>query len=500
MAKLIKIRTYTTKRTGEAADVARGYLSILENNKDIPFEVKRVFYIYGSNHVERGGHRHIKTRQALICTSGSYSIYTNNGVKKETYVLSSPDDCLLLEPADWHTMVGLDETSVLLVLSSELYNLQDYIDDEYPDFIEYENLYKVNKEFMNDYKAKFDEVLNSGYFVLGNNVKNFEQEFQNYLQSGKCLGVANGLDALTLSLLALKNLDMPADSEVIVPSNTYIATILAILNAGLKPVLVEPDITTYNIDPTKIAEKITKKTKAIMPVHLYGKSCDMTPILKIANDNGLVVIEDCAQSHGAMYKGVKTGTFGDFGAFSFYPTKNLGALGDAGAVIFKNYMYYDKVMALRNYGSFKKYYNDYVGINSRLDEVQAGFLSVKLKSLDKINAHKRKLADIYNKNLSDKFIKPIVDDDYFDVYHIYAIRHERRDELKKYLLDNGIKTDIHYPLPPHKQKAMQGILTGDYPIAEKIHETILSLPISYSNTEAEIYKVVEVMNKFEALA
>ena len=157
-------------------------------------------------------------------------------------------------------------------------------------------------------------------------------------------------------------------------------------------------------------------------------------------------------------------------------------------------------MALRNYGSFKKYYNDYVGINSRLDEVQAGFLSVKLKSLDKINAHKRKLADIYNKNLSDKFIKPIVDDDYFDVYHIYAIRHERRDELKKYLLDNGIKTDIHYPLPPHKQKAMQGILTGDYPIAEKIHETILSLPISYSNTEAEIYKVVEVMNKFEALA
>ena len=259
--------------------------------------------------------------------------------------------------------------------------------------------------------------------------------------------------------------------------------------------LVEPDIHTYNIDPLKIEEKITKNTKAIMVVHLYGKACDMEPIMQIAGKYKLPVIEDCAQAHGAMYKGQKVGTFG-IGAFSFYPTKNLGALGDAGAITTNDQEKKDLFMALRNYGSKIKYQNDYIGYNSRLDEIQAGLLSVKLKYLDKINRHKRDLAAIYLKELKDDFIKPSVSSDYFDVYHIFNIRHPKRDELKEYLLKNDIKTDIHYPIPPNKQKAMEGIIIGEYPISEEIHRTTLSLPISFGHTEDDIYKVVETINKF----
>jgi dTDP-4-amino-4,6-dideoxygalactose transaminase len=360
--------------------------------------------------------------------------------------------------------------------------------------IEYENLRKSNESFFKEYKDSFNKTLESGWFILGENVKTFEKDFAKYCDSKYCTGVANGLDALIISL---KCLDLKKDDEVIVPSNTYIATILSILNCGLKPVLVEPDIKTYNIDPKKIEERISNKTKAVMIVHLYGKACDMDPILDICNENNLFLIEDCAQSHGAMYKKIKTGTFGIMGAYSFYPTKNLGALGDAGAIITNNEVIKDKIQMYRNYGSSKKYYNDIIGINSRLDEIQAGFLSVKLKSLDSINNHKRKLAQIYNDNLKKDFIKPIVHNDYYDVYHIFNIRHQKRDNLKEYLMKNNIKTDIHYPLSPHKQKAMAGILDKeDFPISEEIHKTTLSLPISYFHAEDDIYQVIEVMNKF----
>jgi dTDP-4-amino-4,6-dideoxygalactose transaminase len=359
--------------------------------------------------------------------------------------------------------------------------------------IEYENLYRSNKIFMEEYKSSFEGSLNSGWFILGKNVENFEKEFCNYHNTKYCLGVASGLDAL---LLSLKTFDFEKGSEIIVPSNTYIATILSILHAGLKPVLVEPDITTYNIDPKKIEENISNKTKAIMIVHLYGKSCAMDEILGICKKHKLKLIEDCAQSHGAKFKDKLTGTFGEFGAFSFYPTKNLGALGDAGAVITNDDFLSKQIKRLRNYGSDIKYYNELVGYNSRLDEVQAGFLSIKLKNLDKINEHKRNLAKIYLENLKNDFILPIVDKDYFDVYHIFNVRHQKRDELKQYLLKNEIKTDIHYPVPPHKQNAMKNIIEGNYPISEEIHSTTLSLPCSFGHTEDEIYKVVEVMNKF----
>ncbi len=360
--------------------------------------------------------------------------------------------------------------------------------------IEYENLGKLNHPFFEAYKSAFAEVLESGWYILGNKVKQFETEFARLCQSNYCVGVANGLDALNLSLRAC---NFEKGSEVLVPSNTYIATILAIVENGLKPVLVEPDINTYNINPDLIEQAITPRTKAIMVVHLYGKVCNMDPILLIAKKNNLLLIEDCAQSHGAKYKNKVSGSFGDYAAHSFYPTKNLGALGDAGAVTSSNETNANKINVLRNYGSEKKYYNEVIGVNSRLDEMQAALLLVKIAHLEKITAHKRLLASLYLKGISNKYILPQVHPDYFDVYHIFCIRHERRDELKNYLLKHDIKTEIHYPVAPNKQKAMKGILDNQVtPIAEEIHQTTLSLPISYFHSSDDIYKVIEVLNSF----
>ncbi|MFM7023848.1 MAG: DegT/DnrJ/EryC1/StrS family aminotransferase [Flavobacteriales bacterium] len=360
--------------------------------------------------------------------------------------------------------------------------------------IAYENLGKLNAPFFEEYTRSFNKVLNSGWYILGNSVKNFEEEFAAFNKAKYCVGLASGLDAITLSLAAF---NFEKGSEVIVPSNTYIATILSVMQNNLQPVLVEPDLTTYNIDPLKIEAAITKKTKAIVVVHLYGKACDMDPIIALCKKYDLRLIEDCAQSHGATYKNKHTGTFGEFGAFSFYPTKNLGALGDAGAALCNDEALAKIIRRLRNYGSDVKYYNEVVGYNSRLDEMQAAFLSVKLKRLNDITNHKRKLASIYLNNLKSDFIKPQVHPDYFDVYHIFNIRHEKRDALKEYLLKNEIGTEIHYPVSPSRQKALQGQLQQyDFPISEKIHATTLSLPISFFHTEDDVNKVAEVMNRF----
>jgi dTDP-4-amino-4,6-dideoxygalactose transaminase len=360
--------------------------------------------------------------------------------------------------------------------------------------IEYENLAKLNAQFFDDYKRAFNNVLSSGWYILGNNVKTFEEKFSVFCESRYCIGVANGLDALALSL---RSFNFEKGSEIIVPSNTYIATILSIIQNNFQPVLVEPDIATYNIDPNKIEEKITKNTRAILVVHLYGKMCQMDQILLLAKKYNLRVIEDCAQAHGAKFKDRIAGNSSDAGAFSFYPTKNLGALGDAGAITTNNLETAEKIKTLRNYGSKVKYYNDEPGYNSRLDEMQAAFLSVKLKKLAIINDHKRKLAALYQSYLKPDFIKPVVHPDFYDVFHIYAIRHPRRNALREYLLKNDIKTEIHYPLAPNKQKAMEGIISNqETPIAEEIHQTILSLPISYFHTEDDVEKVITVMNKF----
>lgn len=360
--------------------------------------------------------------------------------------------------------------------------------------IEYENLHKLNAPFLEAYRREFDRVLESGWFILGNQVKEFEKAFASYCGCAHAIGVGNGLDALTL---ALRSFDFKPGDEVLVPSNTYVATILSVLQCGLKPVLVEPDLTTYNMDPARMEEARTARTVAVMVVHLYGKCAAMDEITSFVSRHNLKLIEDSAQAHGATFKGRKAGTFGDFGAFSFYPTKNLGALGDGGCLTTDQEALCKTASFLRNYGSDRKYYNELIGVNSRLDEIQAAFLSIKLKSLDDINAHKRKLAAIYQDGLKADFVRPVVHPDYADVYHIYNVRHPERDRLKTYLEGHGIKTEIHYPVAPHRQKALQPFFSGkDFPIASLIHQTTLSLPISYFHTEDDVRQVIEVMNRF----
>ncbi|UCG29035.1 MAG: DegT/DnrJ/EryC1/StrS family aminotransferase [Bacteroidales bacterium] len=360
--------------------------------------------------------------------------------------------------------------------------------------IEYENLFKVNQPYFDRFKKGFNEILKSGWFILGEHVKKFESDFADYCGVNYCGGVASGLDALILSLRVL---EMETGAEVIVPSNTYIATILSIIHSGYRPVLVEPDINSYNIDPSLIEPAITERTRAVLVVHLYGKPCDMDPIMDICKRHNLYLIEDCAQAHGAKYKGQKVGSFGDLAAFSFYPTKNLGCLGDGGAVTTNNIGYHKKVQALRNYGSNKKYYNNQIGFNSRLDEIQAAFLSIKLKELDRINRHKRKLASLYMENLKEDFILPVIHREYLDVFHIFNIRHERRDEIREFLLKNDVRTEVHYPVPPHRQEALSQLSHLRLPVSEEIHQTTISLPVSMSHTPGEIMRVVEVLNQFK---
>lgn len=360
--------------------------------------------------------------------------------------------------------------------------------------IEYESLKASNAAYFDEMRNAFEEVLQSGWYILGKQVCEFEKEFASFINSTYCSGVANGLDAI---ILTLKALDLPKGSEILVPSNTYIATILAVLHSGHVPVPIEPRLETYNINPELLEEKITAKTKAIVVVHLYGKACEMAKILSIAQKHSLKVVEDCAQSHGATEFGKQTGTFGDMGAFSFYPTKNLGGLGDAGCVTTNDEKLNNQIRLLRNYGSAIKYHNEVIGYNSRLDEMQAAFLRVKLRQLNTLTTHKRQLATMYHEGLKNDFVKPMVSEGYYDVFHIYNIRHERRDLLKEYLLKKEIKTEIHYPIAPHKQKAMNGIWDQyQLPIANLIHQTTLSLPISYGTTKEEVTKVIDALNKF----
>jgi len=361
--------------------------------------------------------------------------------------------------------------------------------------IEYENLNRANSKFFRKYKDAFQDFLKDDRYILGKHVEEFEREFASFCDADYCVGVASGLDALTLSIEAL---NLPRESDIIVPSNTYIATIMAVIRAGHNPVLVEPCIDTYNINVDELSKSITHKTKALLVVHLYGKMCNMDAIGVLAERHNLRVIEDCAQAHGAKYKERKSGSF-DVGCFSFYPTKNLGALGDAGAITCSSQNLSDRLKSLRNYGSRKKYHNDFLGFNSRLDELQARFLSIKLKCIDDINNHKRNLASIYFDNLDDRYIKPVLDPDYYDVFHIFNIRHNRREKLRKYLRDNGVMTEVHYPIPPYRQKALKNLVGGKYPISDLIHDTTISLPISYCHNESDILEVCEIMNNWKYL-
>lgn len=360
--------------------------------------------------------------------------------------------------------------------------------------IEYESLARSNSAYMAELEDAATRVLRSGWYVLGQEVSEFETEFAKYVGAKHCIGVANGLDALILSIEAL---DLPCGSEILVASNTYIATILAIVRSGHKPVLVEPELETFNIDPARLVSALTSRTRAVCVTHLFGKTCRMDAIGAFAREHGLKIVEDCAQSHGAMLSQQMTGTFGDAGCFSFYPTKNLGAIGDAGAVVTNDDALADRLRHSRNYGSKQKYVNEYVGMNSRLDEMQAALLRVKLRHLDEMTQHKRALAEIYFDNLPSWLKLPRRRDDEYDVFHIFGVRHPRRDELRVWLLERGIKTEVHYPIPPHRQKAMQGILSGDWSIAEELHATELSLPISAGHAPEHILRICNALVGFE---
>lgn len=364
---------------------------------------------------------------------------------------------------------------------------------------------QINLLYKEEFIQQLNEVLESGWFILGEKVNTFEKDFATYCGTKYCIGVANGLDALILILEGYKELGFikPGD-EVIVPSNTYIATILAISKVDLTPVLVEPHITTYLLNATKIEERITSKTKAILPVHLYGRLCDMNVINEIAIKNNLKVIEDSAQSHGAIHSnGKRSGNLGDASGFSYYPGKNLGALGDGGAITTNDEKLYDVIKALRNYGSYIKYENLYKGVNSRLDELQAAFLTVKLRNLDKDNQVRRHIASYYNDHISNekiilptKNMKEDIATDKSHVWHVFAIRTLDRTNFQNYLSVNGVQTVIHYPKPPHKQAAYAELHHVNFPISELIHEQVISLPISPAMTTEEIKHVVEIVNQY----
>ncbi|WP_454048096.1 DegT/DnrJ/EryC1/StrS family aminotransferase [Chryseobacterium sp. Marseille-Q8038] len=365
--------------------------------------------------------------------------------------------------------------------------------------IKFLDLQKINLQYQNEIEAKLLEVFRSGWYLMGSQLSNFEKNLSDYIGSKHSIGVANGLDALRLILRAYIELGvMNIGDEIIVPSNTYIASILAISDNGLIPVLVEPEINTYNIDISKIEEKITSKTKGILIVHLQGRIVFSDSLKEIARKHNLKIIEDNAQAIGAEWNGIKSGNLGDAAGFSFYPGKNLGALGDAGAVTTNDDDLMKAIRAVANYGSNQKYVNIDKGLNSRLDEIQAAVLDIKLKYIDHENNIRREIA----KRFIDEIKNPAVilpeypADENEHVWHVFVIRSERREELQSYLTENGVQTLIHYPIPPHQQEAYKDWNDMSFPISEKIHAEVLSLPISPVMEAEEINTIIEIINKF----
>lgn len=361
--------------------------------------------------------------------------------------------------------------------------------------VKFLDLKRVNEQYRNEIEESIKNVLNSGWYILGEECRKFETDFANYCGTMHAVGVANGLDALRL---IIKAYGFGNGDEIIVPANTFIATILAIVENGCTPVFVEPSESTYNIDENLIERYITKKTKAILPVHLYGSLANMKVIKEIAIKYSLKVIEDCAQAHGALYGGKRAGALGDAAAFSFYPGKNLGCLGDGGAVTTNDSSLADKIACLRNYGSIEKYRHVEKGINSRLDEIQAAVLRVKLKYLDIDNEKRRKISLRYRSEIvNNKILLPVASEELQHVWHLFVIRSRNRDLFQAYLQKNSIETQVHYPIPPHKQEAFAEYASKRLPVTEIIHKEVLSLPISPIMSEEEIGHVINMVNNYE---
>ena len=352
----------------------------------------------------------------------------------------------------------------------------------------------MHNEIRNEIDESIKRVIDNSYYIDGPYLKQFEEEWAKYCETKYCVGVGNGLEGLKLALLAL---GVKEDDEVIIPSHTFIATALAVSNCGAKPVFVEVNEDDYLINPLKIEEKITEKTKAIIVVHLYGQCCDMDKILDISKKYNLKVIEDAAQAHGSLYKGRKAGSLGDIAEFSFYPGKNLGCLGDGGCITTNNKELAEKIKELRNYGSSKKYVHDEKGFNSRLDEIQASILLAKLPYLDKWNNERRRIANRFNNEIkNEKIILPIESKNNYHVYHQYVIRVKNREKFQKYLNENDIPTMVHYPIAIYKQKAYEEFKDLKLPIAEKLADEVVSLPLYYGLTEEEVNHIIDIINKY----
>lgn len=365
--------------------------------------------------------------------------------------------------------------------------------------IEFLNLKKLNRTSREELIEAFINVLDNGHFIRGTHCANFEANFSEYVGTNYCVTVANGLDALTITLRAWRELGLLKEGdEVIVPGNTYIASILSVLENRLKPVLVDPSIDTYNLDFSLVERAISSKTRLILPVHLYGQLCDMEPLVELAKVKNLLILEDSAQAHGASRNGKSAGAYGDASGFSFYPGKNLGALGDGGAITTNNLELATAVKALSNYGSLEKYHNIYKGVNSRLDEVQAAFLTVKLKKLNFENEKRQLIAKKYLSNIDNPhMILPQYSGFNDHVFHLFVVRVKDRPRFINFLKENGIMTVVHYPIAPHKQIALSELSEISLPVTEQIHSEVVSLPIDPYMTDKEIEKVIDVCNRYE---
>ncbi len=488
-----------------------GSIGVAEASKEIGFIVSRVYYIYGLRENElRGFHAHRELHQLIIPISGSFEIDLQGYGNRYSFKLNNPEQGLRLPPGYWRVLKNFSKDAVCLVLASDEYSAMDYIRD-YKEFLEFQKESITVKEvsYLNmdrayeDSRLALDQayarVMKSSNYILGQELAKFENDFARYCGVRYALGVANGLEAIELTLKAW---DIGPGDEVIVAANSFIATALAVSKLGAKPVLVEIDERTYNINPNLIAAAITDKTKAIALTHLYGQPADMDPIMDLAKRFNLKVFEDAAQAHGATYKGRKVGSIGHAAGFSFYPTKNLGAFGDGGMITTSDVELARKIAKLRNYGSEIKYHHEVQGTNSRLDELQAAFLSVKLPNLDFCNDRRRLLAKIYHQELGNipGLVLPAVLDDVKPVHHVFAVRvkDNRRKQLIEHLQKNKVGFNIHYPLPFYLQAAYKdlGYLVDSFQITELLSQEELSLPLDAHHSEEEIRYSCKVIKDF----
>lgn len=492
----------------------RANINVIEFAQDVPFSVKRIFYVQDIKAGEtRGDHAHKELYECIIAQQGSFTVELKNNYFSQKYILDSSNQGLVAPPGHWITLENFSDNAVCMVLASDVYREDDYFRD-FNEFQKWqEDLMKITsvpfldfKRCYKDLKSKLDiayeTVMNSGTYILGDQVEEFEAEFAKFCDVKHAIGVANGLEAIELTLKAW---EIGPGDEVLVAANSFIATALAVSKLGAKPIFVDIENLSYNINPELIEAKINSKTKAIALTHLYGQCADMEPIMALAKKHKLKVFEDSAQAHGAQYRGQNAGSMADAGSFSFYPTKNIGAFGDAGIITTNDDDLAAKLRLIRSYGSTVKYHHEILGTNSRLDELQAAFLKVKLAKLAEWNARKNALAQIYLRELANitDLELPKIRESSKHVWHVFALRvkNSRREKLMQFLAENKIGYNIHYPVPIHLQKAYEdlGHSRGDFPAAESFALEQLSLPLDAYHTEAEIKFVCNKVKEFFAV-